>query len=290
MPRRLFSLSAAVLVSLAVLAAPAQATPVAPEAPVTQTRAAPVVQSAPTGCTTSIEWVQEGSSYYYGRGKVQCATGRYGVKLVCRNMQTGVGYVLSGTMVVNAPDTATTTCYTGNRAESVHAVQDPPGTGVTGCVTWQEWVHEGSSHYYGRGYAQCDTGQYTVKLVCRNEQSGVGYVRYGTTVVNAPNSTTALCDSGNTAETVQAVPNPPAAGVTGCVTWMEWVHDTFNAKYYGRGLAQCDTGVYSIELSCRNNQTGQSYLVSGYPVTAPTTNSTTCYRGHRVESVRAVPQ
>ncbi|MEV4467487.1 hypothetical protein AB0J51_28155 [Micromonospora echinofusca] len=50
------------------------------------------VQVAPTGCTTWVQWVQEGgTSYYYGRGNLQCATGRHKVKLQCRNLQTGGG-------------------------------------------------------------------------------------------------------------------------------------------------------------------------------------------------------
>ncbi|WDZ86756.1 hypothetical protein [Micromonospora cathayae] len=290
MPRRLFPLLAAILVGVSVLTAPVQAG-AAPTVPVAGTDDTGLTsQSTPTGCTTSVEWVQEGNHYYYGRGKVQCTAGRYRIKLVCRNLQTGVGYVTYGTTVVTAPNTATTTCNTGNTAESVHAVQDPPGTGLTGCVTWREWVHEGSSHYYGRGYVQCDTGRYKAKLVCRNEQTGVGYVRYGGTVVTAPGSATAQCDSGNTAESVQAVQDPPATGVNGCVTWMEWVHESFNTMYYGRGLVQCDTGRYGVQLSCRNIQTGQTYVVTGYAVTAPSTNSTTCYSGNRVESVQAVPQ
>ncbi|MEH1016280.1 hypothetical protein V6U90_24635 [Micromonospora sp. CPCC 206060] len=92
------------------------------------TRPAPVAQSTlatqttPTGCTTWIEWVAEGSNYYYGRGNVRCSTGRYKVKIQCRNAQTGVGYVVYGTQAVYAPNTATTTCYSGNVAETVEAV------------------------------------------------------------------------------------------------------------------------------------------------------------------------
>ncbi|MGQ0838207.1 hypothetical protein [Actinokineospora sp.] len=190
MIRHSFRTLAAVVVGLLVLVVPAQAG----------------TQATPTGCTTWVEWVQEGSNYYYGRGNVQCDTGRYKVKIVCRNLQTGQGYVVYGTQAVNAPNTATTTCYSGNVAESVHAVQDPPATGVTGCVSWMEWVHQGSNHYYGEGNAQCDTGRYKVKILCRNLQTGQQYVVYGTQAVNAPGVATAYCYSGNVAQTVEAVP------------------------------------------------------------------------------------
>ncbi|MEH1017858.1 hypothetical protein V6U90_32950 [Micromonospora sp. CPCC 206060] len=199
--RRTFPTLAAALLGLSVLAAPAEAAPVTELAP-----AVGSTLSAPTGCTTSIEWVVEGSNYYYGRGKVTCSTGRYKVKIQCRNAQTGVGYVVYGSQAVNAPSTATTTCYTGNVAEKVYAVQDPPGTGVTGCAPWMEWVHEGSNHYYGRGRVQCDTGSYRVRIQCRNLQTGVTYVVNGTQTVSAPNTATTTCYSGNVAEVVEAVP------------------------------------------------------------------------------------
>ncbi|MBW4721893.1 hypothetical protein [Saccharothrix obliqua] len=162
-------------------------------------------QAEPVGCTTSIEWVHEGSNHYYGRGNVRCDTGRYKVKVVCSDLQAGTGYVVYGTQVVNAPATATTTCHSGNVARSVHAVEDPPPSGVTGCVSWAEWVAEGISHYYGRGKAQCDTGRYTVKIVCMNLQTGGTYVVHGTEV-QAPDVAAATCYSGNIADTVEAVP------------------------------------------------------------------------------------
>ncbi len=162
--------------------------------------------STPTGCTTSVEWVQEGNHYYFGRGKVQCDTGRYKIKIQCRNLQTGVGYVVYGTQAVNAPNTAVTTCYTGNTAEKVYAVQDPPATGLTGCASWMEWVHEGSHHYFGEGNVQCDTGRYKIKIQCRNLQTGQEYAMYGSQTVYAPNTATAYCYSGNSALSVSAVP------------------------------------------------------------------------------------
>ncbi len=188
--------------SLPLSAAPVQAAPMS--APATQWSAA----IAPTGCTTSTEWVTEGSNYYYGRGKVQCTTGRYKVKIQCRNKQTGVGYVVYGSSAVNAPGTATTTCNTGNVAEKVYPVADPLPTGgaTTGCAPWMEWVHEGSNHYYGRGRVQCDTGRYKVKINCRNLQTGATYVVYGTQVVTAPGTATRTCYSGNVAESVEALP------------------------------------------------------------------------------------
>ncbi|MFI2710561.1 hypothetical protein ACH495_10595 [Micromonospora sp. NPDC018662] len=170
-------------------------------------RVDPSAQAAASGCTTWVEWVQEGSnSYYYGRGNVQCASGRYQVKLRCRNLQTGVGYVVYGGYPVNAPGTATATCYSGNVAEGVYPVDDPlPTTGVTGCVSWAEWVHEGSNHYYGRGSAQCDTGAYRVQIQCRNAQTGQRYVVYGPTVT-APATSTTTCYQGNVADSVAGVP------------------------------------------------------------------------------------
>jgi hypothetical protein len=184
---------ATVVLGLTALTVPAQADP-------------PAVEAAPTGCTSWIEWVHEGSSHYYGRGNVQCDTGRYKAKNVCRNLQTGVGYVVYGTQVVDAPAVASVTCNSGNVAESVHAVEDPAPAGVTGCTAWIEWVHEGNNHYYGRGKTQCDTGQYRARTTCRNLQTGQGYVVDASQVVTAPNEATATCNSGNVAEGVQAVP------------------------------------------------------------------------------------
>ncbi|MFG3716045.1 hypothetical protein [Micromonospora sp. NPDC047730] len=212
--RHSLPLVAAAVLGLSAVATPAQASPVqaAPiQAATAQARTVAHsdlgVQVAPTGCTTWVEWVQEGSnSYYYGRGNVQCATGRYKVKLQCRNLQTGVGYVVYGGYAVNAPGTATTQCYSGNVAEGVYPVEDPlPTVGVTGCVSWAEWVHEGSNHYYGRGTAQCDTGRYRVQIQCRNVQTGQRYIVYGPTV-NAPSISTTTCYQGNVADVVSGVP------------------------------------------------------------------------------------
>ncbi len=202
--RSAFLTLAAATLGLSALAVPAHAAPAASAAP-----ASPVTSAAPataSGCTTSIEWVTEGSDYYYGRGNIQCATGRYRAKNVCHNLQTGEGYVVYGTQVVNAPATATVTCHTGNVAESVLAVDDPPAAGVTGCATWIEWVTEGSDYYYGRGRLQCDTGRYKADTFCHNMQTGEDYVVHGTQVVNAPDVATTTCNTGNVAQSVQAVP------------------------------------------------------------------------------------
>ena len=206
MIRQSFPTFAAAILVLSALAASAQSSPVTQYMPVPEFEPdVPATELAPAGCTTSVEWVQECNHYYYGRGKVQCTTGRYKVKLLCRNQQTGEAYVVYGSLAVNAPYTATTTCYTGNVAEGVYAVEDPPAAGVTGCATWAEWVHEGNNHYYGRGRAQCDTGRYKVKINCRNLQTGYTYVVYGT-AVNAPYVSTTTCYSGNVAESVEAMP------------------------------------------------------------------------------------
>ncbi|WP_405093270.1 hypothetical protein OG767_10795 [Micromonospora sp. NBC_01392] len=199
MTRYARSLMATTMLGLSVLAAPAPAG--------AATRVDLSAQAAASGCTTWVEWVQEGgNSYYYGRGNVQCTSGRYKVKLRCRNLQTGVGYVVYGGYAVNAPGTATTTCYSGNVAEGVYPVDDPlPTTGVTGCVSWAEWVHEGSNHYYGRGTAQCDTGTYRVQIQCRNAQTGQRYVVSGP-AVTAPAISTTTCYQGNVADVVSGVP------------------------------------------------------------------------------------
>lgn len=198
--RQSFLTLAAALFGLSVVTIPAEADP------------DPTTELAPTGCTTSIEWVHEGNSHYYGKGNVQCGTGRYRAKNVCRNLQTGLGYVVYGTQVVDAPNVATVTCVTGNVAEGVHAVEDPPPAGVTGCSSWIEWVHDGTNHYYGRGNTQCDTGNYTALTSCRNLQTGQTYVVGSSYTAGAPNVATATCSTGNVAESVQAVPsaNPPS--------------------------------------------------------------------------------
>ncbi len=287
MLRHSFPILATAILGLSFLAAPAQSSPVTQSMPVTQSTS--VTEFAPAGCTTSTEWVQEGNNYYYGRGKVQCSTGRYKVKLLCRNQQTGEAYVVYGGLAVNAPNTATTTCYTGNVAEGVFAVEDPLPTGLTGCTPWMEWVHEGSNHYYGRGRVQCDTGRYKVKIQCRNQQTGQAYVVTGSVAVNAPNTATTTCYSGNVAESVFAVEDPRPVGVTGCATWREWVHDGYN-HYYGRGSVQCEGGRYKVKLSCRNVQTGQTYVNYSTAVYAPYVATTTCYTGNVADAVEVMPQ
>ena len=273
----------------AALAAPcmfpstAQATPA-------QALAAAALSAAPAGCTTSIQWVQEGSNYYYGRGSVQCTSGRYTVKLLCRNQQTGVGYVLYGTSAVNAPAAATTTCYTGNTVEGVFAVEDPiPVGAMTGCTPWAEWVSAGSDYYYGRGRVQCDTGRYKVYIQCRNLQTGQGYVVNGATAVEAPNTATTTCYTGNRAEAVFAVADPRPTGMSGCATWREWVNQG-GSHYFGRGSAQCASGRYKARLSCRNLQSGATYTTDTSTVSAPNVATTTCYTGNVVDAVQAIAQ
>jgi hypothetical protein len=191
-----FATLAAAVLGLAVMIVPAEADP--------------TTELAPTGCTTWIDWVHDGSGHYNGKGNVQCAAGRYRSKNVCRNLQTGEGYVIYGPPV-DAPNLTSVTCYPGNSAESVHAVEDPPPPGVTGCTTWTEWVHDGTNHYHGRAKAQCDSGNYMAQVLCRNLQTGQAYVLNSHTAA-APHVAAITCASGNTAESVQAVPSadPPS--------------------------------------------------------------------------------
>lgn len=273
MIRRWFLALAAACLGVCFLPAPAWA-------------AAPMAD--PTGCTTSIQWVQQGSNYFYGQGNISCTTGSYKAKVVCHNNQTGVGYVAYGTQVVNAPATATALCLTGNTAETVLPVANPLGTGLTGCAHWTDWVTQGSNLFYGRGGVQCDTGRYKLKVLCHNNQTGDDYIIYGTQVVTAPASVTATCNTGNTATAVQAVADPPGPGVTGCLTWSAYVV-WGNTIFYGRGNAQCDSGRYEAVITCQNVQTGQFYTVYSGAVTAPATATTTCNSGNTATAVVAQP-
>lgn len=272
MTRRVISAAAAVFLGLLALVIPTAAQ-----------------AAVPTGCTTSVEWVQQGSNYFQGKGNVTCTAGTYRAKLVCHNLQTGEMYVKYGTQVVTAPSTASAICNTGNVAEKVAAVADPLGTGVTGCIFWSEWVQQGSNYFQGKATVSCDTGTYRAKLVCRNQQTGAAYVRSGTSVVTAPALTSAICDTGNVAEQAIGAAAPAGPGATGCVAWAEWVSTGYNSGYYGRGTAQCDSGSYRVQIACHNNQTGQNYVVNGYGTTAPYNDTTSCYTGNVAQTVTAVP-
>lgn len=251
--------------------------------------AVPARAAAPTGCNATMQWVQEGSNYYFGRGNMQCAIGRYKVKLLCRNQQTGVGYVVYGGTAVNAPATASTTCNTGNTVEGVFAVEDPKPVGVlTGCTPWAEWINSGGNYYYGMGRVQCDTGRYRVHIQCRNLQTGQGYVVAGA-AADAPNTISTACNTGNQAESVFAVADPRPSGMSGCATWREWVHQS-GSSYFGRGSAQCASGRYKVRLNCRNLQTGATYTTDSVAVYAPTTATTTCYFGNVADAVQAIAQ
>jgi hypothetical protein len=282
--RRVITTAAAILLGLFGLVIPVQV-----EAAPIPTQAAPAqIQAAPTGCTTSIQWVQQGSDYFQGQGNVTCTSGSYRAKNLCLNEQTGAEYAKYGTQVATAPGTASVICDTGNVAEKVAAVAYPLGTGVTGCMSWTDWVTQGSDYFQGQGNIQCDTGSYKVKLLCMNEQTGVGYVKYGTQVVTAPAVVTLICNTGNVAQQVAAVAYPPGTGTTGCMSWSEWVHTGYNSGYYGLGKVQCDTGSYQAQIYCHNLQTGQYYYIYGSSATAPNIASGTCYSGNVAESVTAV--
>ncbi|WP_326953860.1 hypothetical protein [Amycolatopsis sp. NBC_01286] len=276
--KRWFLALVAAVLGLAALAAPASAA----------VQVAQVAQVAPAGCTTSIQWVQQGNNYFYGLGNLQCTSGRYRAKAVCINNQTGAGYVNYGTQVVTAPATATVLCNTGNSAQAVYAVTDPLDAGVPGCVSWVEWVNQGGNNlFYGRGQAQCDTGRYRVKALCKNEQTGDYYILYGTQVVTAPAAVSVTCNTGNTAQIVQAVADPAATGLAGCMTWSAWIVQG-STLYYGRGSAQCDSGRYQARLACHNLQTGQDYVVYAPVVTAPATSTGTCLSGNSATAVTTV--
>lgn len=252
--------------------------------------AIPARAATPTGCSTSMQWVQEGSNYYYGRGNLQCTGGRYKVKLLCRNQQTGVGYVVYGSTAVNAPSTVSTTCNTGNTVEGVFAVEDPKPVGVlTGCTPWAEWINSGGNYYYGQGRVQCDTGRYKVYIQCRNVQTGQGYIVTGGAAVDAPNTTSTSCNTGNRAESVFAAADPRPSGMSGCATWREWVNQS-GYSYFGRGSAQCASGRYIVRLSCRNLQTGATYTADSPAIYAPSTATTTCFVGNVVDAVQAIAQ
>lgn len=158
---------------------------------------APAQAATPTGCTTSTQWIQQGSDYFYGQGNVTCTGGSYRAKAECKNQQTGAQYVKYGTQVASAPATASVVCNTGNVAEKVAAVADPLGSGITGCMYWANWIQQGSNYFYGQASVQCDTGSYRIRISCHNQQTGQDYYVYGSTTVTAPNVTTALCNTGN---------------------------------------------------------------------------------------------
>ncbi|MEV5205687.1 hypothetical protein [Streptomyces sp. NPDC053720] len=83
------------------------------------------------------------------------------------------------------------------------AQADPP----TGCVTWIEWLHQNpNTHWYGGGNVQCDTGTYQAKVVCYDRKSGLGYVAYSGTTVEAPAVAVAACNPGHVAQSVHVVP------------------------------------------------------------------------------------
>jgi hypothetical protein len=191
----LLTLAAAAL-ALCVVTIPAQADP--------------ATELAPTGCSVWTEWVHSGTSHYYGKGNVACAAGRYAVKNFCRNQQTGEGYVVYGP-ALDAPNQTTVTCFPGNTAESVHAVEDPPPPYLTGCVTWIETINDGTNYYNGRAKAQCDSGVYKAQVLCRNFQTGHGYI-INTNTAAARDVATANCATGNVVESITAVPSsdPPS--------------------------------------------------------------------------------
>ncbi|WP_329171628.1 hypothetical protein [Streptomyces sp. NBC_01477] len=284
MLRHVLSTLAASVLVLFVPAAPAPAY----AAPTAAPAAGSTPAADPTGCTTWFQWVQTSSPAYLGTGVVQCTAGRYRAKVVCNNAQTGQRHVVYGTQTVNAPASTTATCGSPDEAVTAYPVTDPPGTGVTGCASWTEWVHQGSSAYLGNGLIQCDTGRYRAKAVCRNLQTGVGYVVYSTQVVSAPALTSVTCNTGNSAETVQAVADPPGTGVTGCASWTEWIHSSTN-NYLGQGYVQCDTGTYAAAVTCRY-PTGQTYVVYGYAATAPNPSGAACYVPNEAVSIAAAPR
>jgi hypothetical protein len=160
---------------------------------------------------------------------------------------------------------------------------------LTGCTTSVQWVQQGSDYFQGKGNVICTAGTYRAKLVCHNMQTGEMYVKYGTQIVTAPNTASAICDTGNVAEQATGSSTASSTSPTGCLTWSEWVSTGYNSGYYGRGTAQCDTGRYRVQIACHNNQTGANYTVYGYGATAPNTDTTTCYSGNVAQTVTAVP-
>ncbi len=162
-------------------------------------------------------------------------------------------------------------------------------TAPTGCTTSVQWVQQGNNYFEGQGNVTCATGSYEAKLECWNEQTGDVYVKYGTQVVNAPATASAICDTGNVAEKVAAVAEPPDTGVTGCMSWTQWVFTGYNSAYLGLGVVQCDTGTYEAVIDCHNMQTGYDYTLYGSYATAPDTASGTCSNPYEAITVTAVP-
>ncbi|MFI1016083.1 hypothetical protein [Streptomyces sp. NPDC020965] len=159
-----------------------------------------------------------------------------------------------------------------------------------GCETWAEWVGGGSTLYFGRGNARCQSGRYDVKNVCRSMQSGGAYVTYGGSPRYAPGVATVVCGSGHQAESVHVVADVATNETTGCVTWGEWVSGG-GSMYWGRGAVQCDTGRYQAKNVCRNMQSDAAYVTYGGGWSNPRqTNIASCGSGHRAESVHAVPE
>lgn len=159
----------------------------------------------------------------------------------------------------------------------------------TGCTTWSSWVYQGNNIFEGQGNVSCATGSFEAKDLCWNEQTGDAYVKYGTQVVTAPNTATVICDTGNAAEQVAAVAEPPGTGVTGCMSWSNWVFTGYNSAYLGLGVIQCDTGSYRAKIVCHNVQTGWDATIYGSYATAPATASGICSDPWEALTVTAVP-
>ncbi|MFE7046114.1 MULTISPECIES: hypothetical protein [Streptomyces] len=86
----------------------------------------------------------------------------------------------------------------------------------------------------------------------------------------------------------QAAPVAQADPPTGCVTWVEWLHEG-NALWYGGAHVQCDTGTYQAKAVCHYRSSGQSYVAYGNPVEAPDVAVVACAPGGIAQIVQAVP-
>ncbi|MFF1651435.1 hypothetical protein [Streptomyces sp. NPDC058240] len=103
-------------------------------------------------------------------------------------------------------------------------------------------------------------------------------------------ATAVLGLSALAAAPAQAAPVAQADPPTGCVTWIEWLHQGPNILWYGGGKVQCDTGTYRAKAVCLDVKSGVGGVVYSYnTVEAPQVASVACPPGSTAKSVQVVP-